>query len=100
MNVCGTVQAKKKEFSLYVHNLQNVKQWDKECLPRLITRENIKGTTHDLCHLPTYQCQEEFAVKFNIQLREEHILLPGSACLSPPLGGGNVHMIPLCRIES
>lgn len=33
----------------------------------LITRLNIKGATHDLCHLPTYQHQGEFVVKFDVQ---------------------------------
>lgn len=53
----------------------------------LITRVNIKGATHDLCHLPTYQRQEEFVVKFNVQPREEDILVPGvSVCVSPLCG--------------
>ncbi|KAF3858346.1 hypothetical protein F7725_011547 [Dissostichus mawsoni] len=42
----------------------------------LITLVNIKGATHDLCHLPTYQSQEEFDIKFNVQPKEGDFLVP------------------------
>lgn len=47
----------------------------------LTTGVNIKGATHDPCHLPTYQRQEDF-IKFNVQPREKDITVPGSVCLS------------------
>lgn len=96
-NECVLAPSKPKEFSLYVHNLQNVKQWDEEGLPSLsrsttmglITRLNIKGATHDLCHLPTYQHQGEFVVKFNVQpWRRGHLGAGVSVSLSPSAGGG------------
>ena len=66
----------------------------------LITRLNIKGATHDLCHLPTYQRQEEFVVKFNVQPREEGYLGAGVSVCLPSLQGGNVHITPLCLTKS
>ena len=99
-NECVLAPSKPKEFSLYVHNLQNVKQWDKEGLPSLsrsttmglITRLNIKGATHDLCHLPTYQHQGEFVVKFNVQpWRRGHLGAGVSVSLSLRGGGEPSH---------
>lgn len=37
----------------------------------LIAGVNNKGATHDLCHLPTYQRQEDFVVTCNVQLKEK-----------------------------
>lgn len=65
----------------------------------LITRVNIKGATHDLCHLPTYQRPEEFAVKFNVQPRGGGDYLGAGVSVSLPLLG-NVHITPLCLTKS
>lgn len=46
------------------------------------TYNRVTGATHDLCHLPTCQCQEEFVVKSNVQPeREEDVLVPRSVHL-------------------
>lgn len=78
MNVCWH-RPSQKSLSLYVRNLQNVKKRDRGgCAISQpahnsgpITRVNIKGTTRDLCHLPTYQYQGEFAIKFERPAEKE-----------------------------
>lgn len=99
-NECVLAPSKPKEFSLYVHNLQNVKKWDKEGLPSLsrsttLVSSHIKGATHDLCHLPTMSRKN--LLSNAMSSRKKRISWCRGQCVSPSVG--IVHSI-LCLTKS